>query len=57
MYILSIILFIFPQIIKKITQHVYFCLCTHTSDIKTACNNTIDVPNIRSIITTEYINN
>ena len=39
MYILSIILFIFPQIIKKITQYVYFCLCTHASDIKTACNN------------------
>ena len=56
MYILSIILFIFPQIIKKITQHVYFCLCTHTLILRRHAT-TIDVQNIRSIITTEYINN
>ena len=55
MYILSIILFIFPPIIKKITQYVYFCVHIHLILRRHA--TTIDVQNIRSIITTEYINN
>ena len=49
MYILSIILFVFPQIMKKITKTKIHILRRHAT--------TIDVQNIRSIITTEYINN